>query len=1141
MKILFRRVALPGNPGQIYLAMKLTIAFFFWALVQVNANGYSQNVTFSASSANLEKVFLAIEKQTPYVFVYRNQDIAKAKRISIKLNKTPVEIALNQAFKDQPFQYVIIDKTIVVSLKPQVGELTKKTEPAPTPEAEAVLNDLKGVVTDEAGKPLVDASVKIKGTNIGTSTNETGGFSLSLPASKGVLEVSFVGYTAREISFTDKSFLRIVLKVKPSQLDEIVVIGYGTQKKSDVIASVASIKPEKATRNATFDVGEMLRGKAAGVMVTTSDAGPGGSSNILIRGRSSISASNAPIVIADGVRIGSINDLNPADIESIEILKDAAAQAIYGGRASNGVILITTKRGKAGKPVINYSGYYGTQTVKRNFDVYNGAEFAQLKREADRAVNKNIMRPDAVIFSADELAAIAENRSIDWTKEVLRPATIQNHDLSFSAGNEMTKIYVGGNFQNMNGIVPTTNIKKGTLRVNLDQVITKWLKIGLTTSFQASTSSDPNVTGNFGIERQVITASPLGNIYNADGSYNYRPGGNQESFNPLLNLAETQNLITNRNDILNVFVDIDPFKGFTNRINASRRSWNYKGLNYNTKNSESGIASGYGSGSVNYQENVEWTAEDIITYKTKFGKHNLNVTLVASASEQSYYNFNNASSKIPNDILGIYGLESALINIPTIDGNKRRLFSGISRVQYDYLSKYYITAGATAYGSSVFGADNKWGYFPTVSVGWNIYKEKFLAGFKQLTNLKLRAGYGSVGNEAIGPYGSLSLANQVDYLFGVDRISGFSPGSSLANPKLKWETSTTLNLAVDFGFFNNRLSGTIEYYNKRTTNLLVNRQLNASIGYTSQPDNIGEVRNRGIEIQLDGIPIRTRDLTVQLGVLFSKNKNSIVKLYGDLNGDGIQDDDVANNWFIGQPIEVFKQPRYLGVWQGTEVYPGSTFNKLTGKWEIGGVQAPVAIDKKTGLPIKDPFTSATPVPGTPKIEDKNGDGKINSLDNYLTSKYADWMGSLNISTSYKGFDLSIDIYTVQGIIRDNAFLYDYTLGGDLRGNRNGIKVNYWTPENPAPMYPQPNAGTSPPGMTNLGLQDASYWRLQNVTFGYTFPSKVVSKLKLGSLKVYATGQNLYTKTDYLSYSPEQNLTSYPATRNFIFGIKIGLK
>ena len=536
---------------------------------------------------------------------------------------------------------------------------------------------------------------------------------------------------------------------------------------------------------------------------------------------------------------------------------------------------------------------------------------------------------------------------------------------------------------------------------------------------------------------------------------------------------------------------------------------------------------------------MEWQIENITTYKKSFGEHNLNFTTVFSASEQNYYNFRNTASKIPNDILGIYGLQAALINVPTIGGNQRRLVSGVGRIQYDYLSKYYVNLSARADGSSVFGAENKWGYFPAIAVGWNIYKENFLSGFKKLTNLKLRASYGSVGNEAIGPYGSLSLANQVDYLFGVDRISGYSPGSTLANPRLKWETSTTLNLALDFGLFNNRLTGTIELYDKNTTNLLVNRQLNSSIGYSSQPDNIGKIQNKGIEIQLDGTPIITKDFTLKTGLLFSMNKNSIISLYGDLNNDGVQDDDVANNWFIGQPIEIYRQPNYLGVWQAQEVYPGSTFNKANGKWEIGGVQAPIAIDKKTGLPLVDPFTGKAPIPGTCKLEDKNGDGKINADDNYITSRYPKWMGSFNISAKYKDFDLSMDIYTVQGIIRNNQFLWDYTAGGDLRGNRNGIKVDYWTPENPASIFPQPNAGTSPPGMTNLGLQDASFWRLQNITLGYSLPTKLTSKLKLNNARFYITGQNLITITDYKAYSPEQDLYAYPMTQNFIFGLRLG--
>ena len=996
---------------------------------------------------------------------------------------------------------------------------------------------IKGTVRGEDGETLPGVSVVEKGTTNGTITNVDGVFSLSVSSKAKALVLSYIGMKTQEVDIANRAEINVTLQKKTIGVDEVVVVGYGVQKKSDVISSVVSVKPEKMTKNATLDVGEMLRGKAAGVMVTTSNAGPGGSSNILIRGKGSINGGNNPLIIADGVPIGAINDINPEDIASVEVLKDAAAQAIYGAQAANGVILITTKRGKAGQLKINYNGYYGTQSVDRNFDVYNGAEFATLKREADRAVNNNIMRSDNHIFSDIELKAIAEGRSIDWSKEVLKNASIQNHDLSFSAGTEKTKLYVGMNYQDQNGVVPTTNFQKATLRVNLDQKMTNWLKLGLNTSFQISEGNGPSVAY---VLRQPVTASPLGNIYNPDGTYNVRPSGNQENFNPLLDLAEQSDEKHNRNDILNVFLDISPIKGLNNRINASRRSWNYKELQYATRKSSSGYSSGYGSGRIAYKENVEYLLEDILTYDKTIHDHHINLTAVGSIDGQNYYDFYNSASQEPNDILGIYGLESALKNVPSIGGNKRRLVSAVGRIQYDYATKYYVTLSARMDGSSVFGADNKWGTFPAVALGWNIYKENFLKDVSSLTNLKLRASYGSVGNEAIAPYGSLSLASQLDYLFGDQQVSGYAPGSTLSNPHLKWETSTTLNLALDFGLWRNRLSGTVELYKTNTKDLLVNRQLNASIGYSSMPDNIGEVQNKGIEVNLDAVPVKSNDLTVHTGLTFSMNKNEIISLYGDLNGDGIQDDDVANNWFIGQPIEVYKRPKFIGIWQGTEVYPGSKFNPSTGQWEINGQPAPVATDPATNLPIIDPNTGKTPVPGTVKLADINHDGKIDAQDNVLTSKYPKWMGSFYLNASYKGFDFSADVYTVQGITKDNLYLYDYTYGGDLRGLFNGIKVDYWTPENPSNAFPQPNAGNTPVGMPSIGLQDASYWRLQNVTLGYTLPKKLISKIKLDKVRVYCTGQNLITSTKYQSFSPEQDLSAYPTTRNIIFGVQVGL-
>jgi TonB-dependent starch-binding outer membrane protein SusC len=591
---------------------------------------------------------------------------------------------------------------------------------------------ITGMVKDDNDQGLPGVSIVLKGSLIGTISDIDGKYSITVPDENAILSFSFVGYETQEIVVGSSKIIDLTMISDVKTLNEVIVVGYGTQKKSDIISSVVTVKPEKMTKMVTLDAGEMLRGKAAGVLVTTADAGPGGSSNIQIRGKSSINGGSSPIVIADGIPVGSINDINPADIASVEVLKDAAAQAIYGARASNGVILITTKRGKSGKISVNYDSFVGVQNAKRNFEVYNGAEFAQLKREADRAVNKGVFRKDELIFSEDELQAIAEGRSIDWTKEILKNSTIQNHNLSFSAGNDKTKLYVGGNFQNMDGIVPTTNITKGTLRLNLDQHLTNWLKAGVNSSFQYGVSNDPDVAFQI---RQVITASPLGNIYNADGTFNVRPGGNQESFNPLLDLNEVSTEKYNRNDILNVFLDVSPIKNLNFRINASRRSWNYKQLSYATQKSSSGVANNSGSGGINFQENAQWQLENILTYNFAVDKNHFDFTGVASLNENNYYSFNNASTLVPNDILGIYGLGFALKNTPAIGGNQRRLVSGVGRIQYDYDNKYYVTLSARADGSSVFGANNKWGYFPAIAVGWNIHQEKLVQNLVTFDNL----------------------------------------------------------------------------------------------------------------------------------------------------------------------------------------------------------------------------------------------------------------------------------------------------------------------------------------------------------------------------------------------------------------------
>lgn len=967
-----------------------------------------------------------------------------------------------------------------------------------------------GKVTDNTAMPLPGVNVHVKGSTKATQTDFDGNFSINVP-SKAILVFSFIGMDEVSVETENKKNLKVVLKPSSQVLDEIVVVGYGIKKKSDVISSVASVKADDLIKVATSDVGEMLRGKAAGVQVTLADGGPGSSSSIQIRGKKSINGSNEPIVIADGIVIGSINDINANDIASLEILKDAAAQSIYGARASNGVILITTKRGKTGKAKIAYNGFSGVQTINRNFDIYSGEEFVQLKREAFRTSNNGVYRPDNEVFSPLELESVQSGKYIDWEKHILRTGVTNNHSISVSSGTDKTSIFTSINYINTTGVIPNSDFEKVAMRINVDQRINDWLKIGMNASLQFSEGNNPNV-GN--ILNNSINTSPLGSIYNEDGTFRHLPGGIQETPNPLIDIYETNTNQLNRNDIANIFMDINIAKGFTYKLNTSRRSWNYKGIAFNTSKSLSGIAnSGQGNGSILFKDNVEYQLSNIFNYNLKVAdKNHFGVTAVHEITSSEYNEFKNSASRIPSDILGIYGLGSAFLNTPEIAGNERALISFAGKLEYDFDNKYYFTVSGRADGSSVFGKNNKWGYFPAANVAWNVYKEDFIMEHAPvISNLKLRASYGMVGNQPQNPYQSMATANPRDYIINGVKVSGYVPGNQLSNPDLKWETSTQLNLAVDFGFFKNRLSGTVEVYNTDTSDLLIYEALNANTGYTTKLSNLGKVNNKGLEISLNSELIKKKDFSLNLGATFTKNKNSLVSIYGkDENGDGIEDDSPGNSWFIGKPIDVYYQYKAVGIYQ-----VGETIPIVTGTTLYPG-------DIK--LYDANPSNGATPNPNEDRI---------------ITSKMPDWFGTVSLSMKYKLFDFSADIYTVQGVTKDNPYLYGYVQGGSLRGVKNGIKQNYWTPENPGGNWPRPRDGNDPPYMYTLGLQDASYIRLQNVSLGFSLPQNSLQSLGLSNLRLYLTGSNLVTITDFQSYSPEKNAGDYPEPVTCVIGLQVG--
>jgi TonB-linked SusC/RagA family outer membrane protein len=965
---------------------------------------------------------------------------------------------------------------------------------------------IKGKITDETGMTLPGVNIVVKGTKIGTMSDFDGNFTIKASPTQ-TLEFSFVGMETKSVLVGKQTVINVIL-TSGSVLDEIVVVGYGTRKKSDLIASVASVDPENMVKVATGDVAEMLRGKAAGVRVTLGDGGPLGNSTIVLRGQNALDGSQvSAYIIVDGVPAGSINDINPNDIASLEILKDAAALAIYGARGANGVVLITTKRGKIGATSVTYNGSMGLQQYNRDFEIYSGEEYAQLKREAFRTSNGGVYRNDADIFSALELESVQSGNFINWEKLILRVGSTHNHQISISSGTDNTKVYTSFNFFQNEGLIPNSVGTRASGRLNVDHTVNNWLKIGVNTSFQFSREDGPNVGG---ILLNSISTSPLGRVYNDDGSLRYLPGDFSENRNPLIDLQETNTRDDSRNDIINVFADISLFKGMNYRMNASRRSWNNKQRNYNTTNSVTGIINGgVGSGFIYFQDNEEWQVENVFTYKPQLSeKHNLDITLLHSAAEQKYSNFRNTSNQIPNDILGINGLETALINIPTIAASRSGLVSFAARAEYGFDSRYYMALSMRADGSTRFGVNNKWGYFPAIGLSWNAHNESFLKNITAINKLKFSTSYGSIGNQTISSGGTLTSGVQRDYVLGGQQVSGLIPGDRLANPDLKWETTTTLNVKMDFGFLSNRISGTVEWYDGRTVDLLQSESLPTGLGYSNRLVNRGELQNTGIEANLDLGIIRKDDFKANLGFIFTKNTNRLLSLGGeDGNGDGKEDDNIGNRWFIGRSLGGFYQRMGIGIFQEGE----------------------------------DIINSAQPsaLPGQIKQLDVNGDGIINDeFDRVFTDGVEKWYGTVSLNTEYKNIDFSADFNIVEGRTRYNTFLVGYNEGGSLRGIKNGIKQDYWTPENPGGNFPRPSEANDPIDLFTIALQDASYVRLQNITLGYSLPSSVLDKLKIKRLRLYVTGSNLLTFTKYQSFSPEKNPNEYPEPVTILTGLQL---
>jgi len=984
-----------------------------------------------------------------------------------------------------------------------------------------------GYVADSQG-PLIGATVMEKGTNNGTVTDFNGFFTLNVKPGATIV-VSYVGYVSQEIKAGDN--LKINLKEDGHVVNEVVVIGYGTQRREAVTGSVANIGGEKLNQVAATNAAQALQGRVAGVLMTQTSSKPGAEMQIRIRGQRSLTASNDPLIVLDGIPfMGQLSDINPTDIKSMDILKDASATAIYGSRGANGVIIITTVKGTQGAPAkVTYNGYVSFKKVFHKYPMMDGPTFSKMRQYAGIYQN-----------SLDE----SESTNTDWQDLYYQTGISHNHDLSVSGGTNGGSFSFGAGYYKDESVVPTEGYDRISVRGNFDQKIGKYFRFGL------STNNSYRKTQGVNNMYAVLGSSPLSSPYDADGNlkrYNALPADDQivvtkETVERDKDVWMSENKGIGTYNTLFAELKCPWIEGLTYRINVglnfrSSKSGSFTGTGINNKD-----ANAVNSGSIYENQTRNWAVENLLTYDRTFAeKHNLNVVAMYSAEQTTYEQTGASAQEIPADYFQYYALDKALgqANLTGYNYWQSGLVSWMGRVMYSYDNKYMISAALRSDASSRLAKGHQWHTYPAVSAGWNIARENFMENLKWIDNLKLRVGYGETSNQSINPYSTLGGLATRNYNFGSTYKSGYYV-NSLPNPELGWEYSKTWNFGLDFSFFNGRLSGSFEYYTQKTNDILLNVKLPDTSGVSSYTGNIGNTENKGWEFSLNGIIIDNKNgWNWEAGINFYQNRNKLTKLATN-DPDG---KDEGNLWFVGHPIDVIYDYEYVGLWQKGEE---AAMNIL----EPGG---------NAGM-IKVKYTGDYDANGLPTRQ-------IGPDDRQIMSMEPDLVGGFNTTIGYKNFDLTvIGSFQIGGklisaIHSSNGYL------NMLSGRRNNIDVDYWTENNTGAKYPKPGGITSsdnPKYGSTLGYFNAGYLKFRTITLGYNFDKlQAVKDLGISRLRVYATVQNPFVlfspynnesglDPETNSWSNENTAVGYsfgshrmpivgyntPATRNFIFGLNV---
>lgn len=1034
---------------------------------------------------------------------------------------------------------------------------------------------VRGTVVDQTGESVIGASIQVKGTTQGTITDIDGKFSLGVPDKKSVIVVSFIGYATKELQVDTSKPMSIVLEEDTKVLDEVVVVGYQEVRKKDLTGSVAKADMNELLNTPVGSFDQTLGGRIAGVNVSSSEGTPGGTMNIVIRGNNSLTQDNSPLYVIDGFPVEDAaiaSTINPSDIESLDILKDASATAIYGARGANGVVIITTKKGKVGKAQLSYDGSVTMQHVTRTIPMMDAYEFVKLQAETYPASIANstggyLMEYQGKQWTLDDYRDIFQ---YDWQDEILRTALQHNHNIRLTGGTEGVRYNASVSYYNQDGILLNSGYERFQARANTVIKRDK-LDINLTTNYSRSiqTGSTPSETSYSGMNNLFYSVwgyrpvtypnksmeSLLNDVMDEaiDSSNDYR-------FNPIRSLKEEYRKYYINNLQLNGYVSYEFIKGLKLKVSGGYTYDARKNDQFNNSNTRYGGPTS--TDKVNAQiirnERLTWLNENTLTYQTNIKKKHFFNSLVGITFQNSDYEYYSLkSTHIPNESLGMAGMADGTLSSSSSLKSSWSMMSYLARLNYNYKSKYYATASFRADGSSKFSKKHRYGYFPSGSLAWNFMEEEFMAPIKKVVGAgKLRVSWGLTGNNRIGEYDYYALLQmlkekQGDYISNGSIPSGVYPFDndmssvgmvpvSLPNEDLKWETTEQWNVGLDLSFFNERLNFTADVYRKTTRDLLLEASLPLVSGYYSATKNIGKVRNDGLELSLSTVNVQTKDFTWTSDFNIAFNKNEVLELAE--NQLSLTTAARFDQNYNSQPSYIAKVGLPMGMMYGY-IYEG------TYKYD-DFVKSGNSYTLKDNVPY---FSSeANTQPGMPKYKDVNGDGIIDTNDRTIIGRGLPiHTGGFTNSFTYKGFDLSVFFQWSYGndIMNANRLFFE-NAGGKKDLNQFASYANRWTPENPESDIPAATKSASNNVISSRIIEDGSYLRLKTVTLGYTFPKTLIAKAKLSNARVYVAAQNLWTWTSYSGYDPEVSVrnsaltpgldfSSYPRAFTLSFGVNLG--